>query len=103
MAVTPIFCKIVTTTRNKAELQANVDALTNIINELLTTALTSVQEGNIAEYELDTGQSKTRVKYTNTKTVLDSIAGYEKLLIYYEGLLFGGNVGMVRLMDQKNF
>jgi len=100
MAVTPLFFKIDSTARSAAAIQANIASLDAIISELLNTALISVQKGNISEYELNTGQSTTKLKYASTTSVLTAIKGYEALRTMYENML---SPRMVRLMDQKNF
>lgn len=100
MAVTPLFFKIDSAARTPAAINANIASLDAIISELLNTALVSVQKGNISEYELNTGQSTTKLKYASTTSVLNSIQGYERLRKMYENMLVPR---MVRLMDQKNF
>jgi len=88
--------------RTKASIKAKIEEIDAIIDELLSTALKSVTQGNYAEYELDTGQSKTRIKYTNVKTVTDSIAAYEALRDYYISR-YNGSTGRIRLVDESNF
>jgi hypothetical protein len=55
-----------------------------IIDTLLTTAATSVARGNVARYELDTGQTRTKVEYTSPKEVADTVEMYRRLRKYYE-------------------
>ncbi len=82
------------------EIMEIIPQLKAIRNSLLSTALVSVGKGNISEYELDSGQTKTRVKYTSTKMVLDSIEGYERLIQMYQNKI---NQGPIRLVGSQNF
>lgn len=81
-------------------IRDRIAKIDSIIDSLLTTALTTVNEGNIAEYELDTGQTRNRVKYNSPESVLDAIDKYETLRNRYALKL---QPRMVRLMDEKNF
>lgn len=94
------YFKICTTSRTRDEILVLIENIKAIINELQTTALRAVMQGDIAEYEIDTGQTKNVVKYTNQKTILESIEGYEKLLQMYQNKLVSRRV---RLVDAKNF
>ena len=97
-----LFYKIPTDTRSRTQLLAFIAQIDAIINELLLTAMKSVQSGNHAEYELDTGQTRTKVKYTSVASVAQSIEDYERIRQIYVNKL-NGSTGMVRLMDEKNF
>lgn len=74
------YFKICLNPRTNEETDVLIENLKGIISELMTTALKAVTTGNIAEYDLNTGQTTTRIKYTNQKDIIASIEGYEKLL-----------------------
>lgn len=81
-------------------IKAKITKLDNIIDSLYTTALTSVQSGNIAEYQIDTGQTTNKVRYTDINQVVKTIEGYEKMRTMYVNKLVGR--GAI-LMDSSNF
>ena len=87
-----------------SEIRALISQLDAIINELLLTALKSVQTGNKAEYELDTGQTKTRIKYTSVTEVTKSIQSFRDLRQMFvneiENKVYGRKT---QLVDQSNF
>lgn len=83
--------------RTNRERIIKIDAL---IDQLLETAMVSIAAGNIAEYDLDTGQTKTRMKYTTTASVIDTINKYEALKQVYVSRVQGR---VFRLMDESNF
>lgn len=78
-----LYFKINTAARTTAEITALIASLDAIISELLNTALRAVAQGDIAEYDIQTGQTIHRVKYSNQKTITEAIQGYEKLRQYY--------------------
>jgi len=86
--------------RTRDALCANIAKLDGIIDQLLNTALVSVTNGDKASYELDTGQTKTKVEYTDITMVTNAIAKYETLRQFYANML---TPRMVRLIDGKNF
>lgn len=94
------FFKIDPGARTSSELKVLIDNIDAIILELQTTALRAVAQGDIAEYDLETGQTTTRVKYTNQKTILQAITGYEKLRQLYVNKCIPRKK---RLMHGKNF
>lgn len=95
-----IFIKIGTGQRTREQVIARISEVDNLIDSLFTTAMTSVQNGSIAEYEIDSGQSTSKVKYTTLSQVTDAISKYEKIRSLYENKL---QSRVVRLMDSKNF
>jgi len=97
-----LVCKLPVNYRSKDSLRAKITEIDNLINELFGTALKSVQSGNHAEYELDTGQTRTRVRYTSVSSITTAIEDYEKLRQLYVNKL-NGTTGVVQLMDGKNF
>jgi len=61
-----------------------ITSIDGIIAQLVTTAMLSVQKGNLYEYEIDTGQSKQRVRYQTPSEVAEAINFYRKLRKTYE-------------------
>jgi ABC-type transporter lipoprotein component MlaA len=88
--------------RSDASLRAKIAEIDILIDELINTAMKSVTQGNIAEYELDTGQTRTRIKYTSVGSVAQSIEDYEKIRQMYLNKL-NRTTGSVRLMGEQNF
>jgi len=86
--------------RTKAALLANIAKIDAVIDQLQTTALKSVTTGDKALYELDDGQSKIRVEYTDLTMVSNAVEKYEIIRQYYVNKL---TPRMVRLVDQRNF
>jgi len=100
---TPLFIKLDVTLisgRTRATVLANIAKIDALINSLLNTAIASVNLGNVVEYELDTGQTKTRTIYAKTSDITATIAEYEKIRQMYENMLVPR---VVRLVDSKNF
>lgn len=90
--------------RSISDLRALIAQLDEVINELHTNALSTVAGGNIAEYELDTGQTKTRIKYNTVASVISSIEAYENLRQMYINMIENKTFGRVtQLVDQSNF
>jgi predicted metal-dependent hydrolase len=102
MNTTILICKLPVNYRSDASLRAKIIEVDVIIDELFNTALKSVASGNHAEYELDTGQTKTRVKYTSMSSVQKAIEDYENLRQMYVNKL-NRSTGHVRLMNEDNF
>lgn len=99
-----LYCKLTVDNRSATSLRAKIAEIDTLINTLMTSALTSVTQSNMAEYELDTGQTKTRIKYTSTSSVMQAIEDYERLRTMYVNKieqLTGGRV--TRMVDSKNF
>lgn len=95
-----IYIKLDCNLQSATTVQAKIDKIDAIIDSLFTTALTSVGQGNVAEYELDTGQTRTNVKYTSLSQVQAAIQQYENIRQRYVNML---SPRMVRLVDSKNF
>lgn len=96
-----IFIKLNNTSLiSSTKIEERIVAIDEIIDALLNVALTTVNQGNIAEYELDTGQTRNRVKYNTSESVMAAIDMYENLRQRYVNKI---TPRMVRLMDQKNF
>jgi hypothetical protein len=77
---------------NARDVIAKIDA---VISELLVTALPSVQNGQYAEYEIDTGQTKQKVKYNDPSEVVNTISLYRKLRKQYENDIIPRRVSLV--------
>lgn len=54
-------------------------------------AMFAISTGALEEYQIDTGQTKTRVKKSNIKTLQDVIDSMLNQLCVYEARLNGGN------------
>ncbi len=91
------------TVRSRASIIANIAKIDALIDSLFTTATQSVTNGHRVEYELDTGQTKTNVVYSDMKSVTDAIKNYEELRETYMNYLRARATRQVRLVDSKNF
>lgn len=78
---------------------SRIQQIDAMISSLLTTAMTAVTTGNIAEYEIDTGQTRQQVKYTSVESVAKSIEEYQRLRNMFANML---SPKVVRLVDSKN-
>lgn len=94
------FFKLNDGSQSLADVQVIIAQLDAIITELLNTALRAVAQGDIAEYDIETGQTIQRVKHTNQESIFKSIAGYKKLRQLYANNCVPRKF---RLMDSKNF
>ena len=92
--------KINSAQQTRAQICAKIAQLDLIIESLYNTALVSVDDGNISEYEIDTGQTKQKVKYTSTASVINSIEKYERMRQLLQNKLTSRTF---RLMDSRNF
>lgn len=97
-----LYFKLPVNYRSNSSIRQKIAEIDALIDELMTTAMKSVQSGNHAEYELDTGQTRTRVKYNSVSSITTAIEDYEKLRQMYVNKL-NKTTGVVRLMDEKNF
>lgn len=100
MATQPIFFKLNTGARTAAQINAKIATIDAIIDSLETTAMISVGNADIVEYEIETGQTKTKVEYTTPGQVISAIKGYELIRQMYANKLIPR---VVTLMDQRNF
>ena len=82
------------------DLQTIIAQLDAIIAELMTTALRAVIKGDVAEYDIETGQTIQRVKYSNQETLMKSILGYKKLRQLYANECIPSKV---KLVPSRNF
>ena len=88
------------TGRTRTTVLANITKIDTIIETLLTEAIANVSNSGKAMYELDTGQTKTKVEYTDPSAIYSAVDNWEKLRQRYENML---TPSMVRLVDAKNF
>lgn len=94
-----IFFKLSTGAQTSAEIKATIASIDAIIASLLTTALATVTDGGVAEYEIDTGQTKQSVKYRSMAEINKSLKDYRMLRKMYQSDLLPRSF---RLMDYKN-
>jgi hypothetical protein len=87
------------TGRTPANIRAIISQIDALINSLLNTAITSVANGNIIQYQLDTGQTKTNVTYSTTESITLAINQYENLRTRYVNML---SPRSVQLVDRRN-
>lgn len=97
-----IYCKLQVNVNDSASLRAKIAEIDALINELFNTAMRAVTNGDTAEYELDTGQTKVKKKFTTAGSVAAMIEDYEKLKIMYENKLYK-TTGVFQLRDKTNF
>jgi len=95
-----IFYKLDAVGRTKAQIQAKIAQLDVLIDALLVTALPSVNNSNIFQYKLDTGQTKTDIIYRSAGDVMNDLKKYEHMRIYYLNML---TPRQVKLVDSRNF
>jgi len=88
------------TGRTAATIRANIAKIDTVIDLLFTEAIASVANTGKAMYELDTGQTKTKVEYTDPDAIMNAIDKWENLRQRYVNCL---SPSMVRLVDGKNF
>jgi len=102
MATNIIIYKLDVNLRSNASVIAKIAEIDALTAELMTTAMKSVLSGNFAEYELDTGQTRTRIEYTSVASVTKSIKDFEDLRQMYVNIL-NKTTGVTRLMGENNF
>ncbi len=95
-----IYIKIDCRLDSVSSVKAKIAKLDAILESLFTTALVSVEAGNIAEYEFDSGQTRNQVTYSKVTDVTSAIEKYEKLRTFYWNKLMPKSV---RLVDSSNF
>ena len=100
MSTQPIFFKLNTGARTATQIKAIIVQIDNIIESLFTTALVSVGNADIVAYEIETGQTKTKVEYSTPGQVTSAIENYEKIRQMYANKLAPR---VITLMDSRNF
>lgn len=93
------YFKINTGAQSREQVLALIAQIDAIVDALLNQALTSVTGGNIVEYEIDTGQSKNRVRYSDTGQIINAVNEYKTLRVYYENKI---TPRQVRAIPSKN-
>ena len=94
------FFKLSTAQQTRAQICAKITQLDALISSLYTSAITSVNNGDYASYEIDTGQTKQKVQYKNLTEVTRAIDAYELLREKLQAKLAPR---VYRAMDGKNF
>lgn len=100
MANETVYFKLDCNFNTASTVRAKITKIDTIINELLTVALVRVKSGNVADYEIDTGQTRNYVTYTKMDEVISAIKDYEDLKVYYQNKLIPRNIV---LRDKSNF
>jgi len=95
-----IYFKINYGQQTRSQILTKIAQIDAIIESLYNTALKSVETGNMVLYELDTGQTKTRVQYSDMGSVTRAIENYEKIRTMLQNKLAPR---IVTLTDSKNF
>jgi len=85
---------------SKQSAREKIQAIDEIINQLLITAADAATKDNIEEYQINDGQTTIRTRYKNGKAIMASIQEFETLKTYYQNQINGS---MTRLVDVKNF
>lgn len=86
--------------RTRSDIEANINAISQIISALLTQVLVAVQNGNVVMYELDTGQTRTKTQFTDPANLRKMVKEWEETRQMYENMLSSRRV---RLADSRNF
>lgn len=93
--------KITTGDLTHEQLLAKLEQIRALQDALLTAALTTVTAGNTWEYELDTGQTRQRVKYRTLSEVTAAMERADLMESRILAKLRGGR--STRLVNYKNF
>jgi hypothetical protein len=88
--------------RTNEQLKALIAGIDSMINFLNQQALANVGNVGMAEYELDTGQTKIRKKFNSVSSVIAAIKEYEALRQMYINKL-NRTTGRYQLMGAENF
>lgn len=94
-----LYFKVNTGARTRSEILTLIASLDALIDAMMTQALLSVNDGNVVEYELDTGQSRQKVKYSDSQQVMSAVKKYEQLRTYYQNKI---NPRQLRAIPGKN-
>lgn len=82
-------------------VKAQIAAIDAIVTALFLVALKAAENGDISQYSLDNGQTVVQTTYRTAKDVADSIAAFKAIRKSLVNDRIG--IGMVRLVDSKNF
>lgn len=94
--------KLLTDYRTKAQLLELIQNIDSMINFLNQQAIKMIGNTGVAEYELDTGQTRIRKKFNTTSSVIAAIKEYESLRQFYVNRL-NRTTGRYTLMGAENF
>lgn len=89
--------------RSVSALKAKVAKIDEIIDALENKVLTVITNGGSVEYEeyeINTGQTKNKVVYRDSSTVIAQLKEWERLRQYYVNKMTSRRI---RLVDSKNF
>lgn len=100
MAETRVF-KITDGCQTREELNLQLQEIRALKSALISSSLATITAGNTYEYELDTGQTRQRVRYRTMKEITDAIQYFRVLENDILSKLRGGRVS--RLVNYKNF
>ena len=95
-----LYYKLTNCGRSRSQIIAKIAQIDAIIESLINTALVSVGNGNMIQYEIDTGQTKQKVQYTTPSQVTAAIENYEKIRQMYNNKL---TPRTFKLTNYKNF
>lgn len=96
----PTYYKIDLTVLSSTDTTAIIAKIDNIISALLTAAALSASKGDIAKFELDTGQTKEVIEYRNQEEIMKAVRSWKSLRSEYQADCRPRNI---RLVDSKNF
>jgi mRNA-degrading endonuclease HigB of HigAB toxin-antitoxin module len=85
---------------SKKNAYEKLEAIDQVIDALITTALKAAASGNVTEYDLDTGQTKIKTMYRSPKEVSDAITAFQGIREHYVNQINGRRF---RLVDSSNF
>jgi len=88
--------------RSDRELRDLINNIDLLINSLNTEAIKNIGNTGVAEYELDTGQTRIKKKFTTTSSIIAAVKEYETLRQFYVNKL-NKTTGRYTLMGSENF
>lgn len=104
MITNVIFTSIPQLLSNCSTLLDRINALDGILTSMETALATAATTGQFEEYKLDTGQTKTEIRYRDQKSLQASYEGLfdlqQKMINRYNAQKTGRQF---RLMDSRNF
>ncbi|NCX55590.1 MAG: hypothetical protein EBW87_00105 [Burkholderiaceae bacterium] len=85
---------------SRTSVRAKIQAISEIQDALLTTALRAVGKGEISQYTLNSGQTIITTTYRNPDQIQQAYEGFERIK---QMLIQKLNGRVFRLVDGKNF
>lgn len=70
-------------------LQNRIDALENLIDQMLLRMVDAVDSSDVSEYDMDDGQMKVRTRYRSIEDLERGIKGLQRILETYRNQLNG--------------